>query len=118
MKTLTKRQMQLREKAIADGAVMMKEIHGRPGFDESQVEWHKEYDASVALCAARKRAGLSQEAVARRMEVPRSNVSRIEAGLNITFATFTKYLRACGFDFTINIRPSASSVPSLQMSYA
>lgn len=109
MKTMTEKQRALRARAIADGATLMREIHDRPGFDEGQIEWHQEYNAAVALCAARKRAGLSQKAVAEKMEIPRSNVSRIESGLNITFATFSKYLRACGFDFSINIRPASVS---------
>lgn len=106
MKELTEQQKSLRAKAIVDGAAMMAEIHNRPGFDDEQQEWRNEYNAAVALCAARKRAGLSQQVVAERMKIPRSNVSRIEGGLNITFATFAKYLKACGFDFSVNIRPA------------
>ena len=107
MKRMTEKQKGLRARAIAEGAVLMREIHARPGFDDGQVEWRQEYNAAVALCAARKRAGLSQQAVAEKMEIPRSNVSRIESGLNITFATFAKYLKACGFDFSIAIRPAS-----------
>lgn len=115
MKELTEKQKELRAKAVAEGAAMMAEIHNRPKFDEDQLEWRNEYNAAVALCAARKRAGLSQQTVADRMRIPRSNVSRIEGGLNITFATFAKYLRACGFDFAVNIRPA--TMPS-QFSFA
>ncbi len=106
MKHLTDKQIDLRNRAIKEGAAMMAEIHSRPGFDDAQNEWHNEYNAAVALCAARKRAGLSQQTVAERMRIPRSNVSRIEGGLNITFATFAKYLKACGFDFSVSIRPA------------
>ena len=109
MKAMTEKQKALRRKAISEGSALMREIHARPGFDDGQAEWHQEYNAAVALCAARKQAGLSQQDVAEKMDIPRSNVSRIENGLNITFATFSRYLRACGFDFSIDVRPAVDS---------
>ena len=37
--------------------------------------------------------------LAERMHMPHANVSRIENGQNVTFATFARYLRGCGFDW-------------------
>lgn len=40
--------------------------------------------------------------------MPQPNVSRIEHSEVVSFNTFADYLMACGFDFTINIRPAAN----------
>ena len=58
-----------------------------------------------ALCAARKKANLTQAELARRIHTPRENISRMENGQNVTFATFARYLRGCGFDFSLRIFP-------------
>jgi len=107
MKTLTKKQKQLRSEAVARGAAEMAALHARPGLDASFAEWKKEYDATVAMHKARELSGLTQAVLAERMNIPRSNISRIERGANITLATFARYLRACGFDLSFDIRPSA-----------
>ena len=57
------------------------------------------------MCKARERAGMTQADLARRLRIPRANVSRMENGQNVTFATFAKYLNGCGFDFAIRIFP-------------
>ena len=59
----------------------------------------------MALHDARKRSGLKQTEIARRMKIPQANVSRIEHSTDaITFKTFAAYLKACGFSFTINLK--------------
>ena len=59
----------------------------------------------------------SKAELARRMKIPRANVSRIENGQNVTFETFARYLRGCGFDFSLKIFPlsdkAATSAGSL-----
>ena len=76
-----------------------------PKFREDYAIWEREYRATVALYKARQRANLTQEELAKRMKIPRANVSRIENGQNVTFATFARYLRSCGFDFSLRIFP-------------
>ena len=60
---------------------------------------------SFAMAEAKKRSGLSQSAIARRLGMPQPNVSRIEHSEVVTFNTFAEYLAACGFYFTINLQP-------------
>ena len=58
------------------------------------------------MMEAKKRSGLSQSAIARRLGMPQPNVSRIEHSEVVSFNTFADYLMACGFEFTINLRPT------------
>ena len=60
---------------------------------------------SLAMAEAKKRSGLSQSAIARRLGMPQPNVSRIEHSEVVSFNTFADYLIACGFGFTIDLRP-------------
>jgi ribosome-binding protein aMBF1 (putative translation factor) len=76
-----------------------------PKFREEYAAWEREYRATVALYKARQKANLTQAELARRMKIPRANVSRIENGQNVTFETFARYLRGCGFDFSLRIFP-------------
>ena len=88
-----------------------------PKFREEYASWEQEYRATVALYKARQKANLTQAELARRMKIPRANVSRIENGQNVTFETFARYLRGCGFDFSLKIFPlsdkAATSAGSL-----
>lgn len=88
-----------------------------PKFREEYEAWEREYRATVALYKARQKANLTQAELARRMKIPRANVSRIENGQNVTFETFARYLRGCGFDFSLRIFPlsdKAAAVGSLK----
>ncbi len=76
-----------------------------PKFREDYASWEREYRATVALYKARQEANLTQAELAKRMKIPRANVSRIENGQNVTFATFARYLHGCGFDFSLKIFP-------------
>ena len=76
-----------------------------PGYAEGYAAWEQEYNATVAMHKARKAANLTQDELARRMNIPRANVSRIENGQNVTIATLARYLRSCGFAFSLNIHP-------------
>jgi transcriptional regulator with XRE-family HTH domain len=56
-------------------------------------------NAGSLLRRARRRAGLSQRALAQVAEVPQSTVGRIEAGLiNPRVATLARLLDACGYE--------------------
>ncbi|HET7350748.1 MAG TPA: helix-turn-helix transcriptional regulator [Marmoricola sp.] len=51
---------------------------------------------------ARKRAGLSQQELAERLQMPRSQIARWEAdGVDPGFAATRRVLRACGFDLSL-----------------
>jgi transcriptional regulator with XRE-family HTH domain len=58
--------------------------------------------AARALRWARRRAGLSQRALAERSGVPQSTIGRIEAGMvDPRVGTLRRLLRACGFDLEV-----------------
>lgn len=106
MKTkMTPEQMAMKERLAAETRKRMDAIWNAPGFAEEHEAWLKEHRAAVEMCKARKRAGITQEALARRLRVPRTNVSRMENGQNVTFATFARYLLGCGYDFRITVFP-------------
>ena len=58
--------------------------------------------AARALRYARRRAGLSQRALASKAGLPQSTVGRIEAGsVDPQFRTLSRLLQACGFDLEV-----------------
>lgn len=106
MKTMTATdRAKLKERLLAETEARHAKDWERPGFAENYAAWEREYNATVAIYKARQEAKLSQAEVARRMNVPRASVYRIEHGQNVTIATLTRYLRACGFDFRFSIFP-------------
>ena len=105
-KRLTKDELsELKARLLAETKARMERDESEPGFAERHAAWEREYRATVALCKARQEAKLTQTELARRMRTPRAQVSRIENGQNVTFATFARYLRGCGFDFSLRIFP-------------
>ena len=113
MKTkMTPEQLAVKARLLAETKARMERVEARPGFAEEYAAWEREYDATVALCKARREANLSQSELARRMKTPRAQVSRIENGQNVTFATFARYLRSCGFDFSLNVFPIGKGATS------
>lgn len=65
-----------------------------------------------AFVGARKRAGLSQDAVAAAMGTTASAVSRLEAGLDgkgpsPTLATLMRYAKACGMKLDVHLHEVA-----------
>ena len=106
MKTkMTPEQLAVKARLLAETKARMERDEAKPGFAEGYDAWKKEYDATVAMYKARQEAHLTQAELAKRMKIPRANVSRIENGQNVTFATFARYLRGCGFDFSLKIFP-------------
>ena len=104
MKTkMTPKQLAVRARLLAETKARMERDESKAGFAEGYAAWKKEYDATVAMYKARQEAKLTQAELAKRMKIPRANVSRIENGQNVTFATFARYLRGCGFDFSLRI---------------
>ena len=105
-KQMTKEELAaLKARLLAETRERMAKAEARPGFAEEYAAWKREYDATVAMYKARQKAKLTQTELARRMRTPRAQVSRIENGQNVTFATFARYLRGCGFDFSLRIFP-------------
>lgn len=110
MKTkMTPEQQATKARLLAETKARHEKIQSKPGFWDQYAAWDREYNATVAMHKARQDAGLTQAEVARRMNVPRACVWRIERGQNVTVATITKYLRACGFDFSFTIFPLGGS---------
>ena len=61
--------------------------------------------ANTLLRRARRKAGLSQRALAEKSGVPQSTVGRIEAGIvDPRAATLDKILEACGFELDVETR--------------
>ena len=92
-----------RAAAFSKGGKALEELREIPGFDE----YHERATNALqmALLNARKRSGLKQTEIARRMKIPQANVSRIEHSTDaITFKTFAAYLKACGFSFAIDLK--------------
>ena len=84
-----------------DRAEALAKARLRPGFDEAWDALEEEYAALGALLDARKTAGLTQEALAKKMGTTKSAVSRLESSLrderhSPSFATLKKYAHACG----------------------
>lgn len=56
--------------------------------------------------SARKRAGLSQQELADRLSMPRSQIARWESdAVDPGFATTRRVLQACGFDLSLALVP-------------
>ena len=107
MKTLTKQQMKLREKCARESDSFFKKEWSKPGFDREMDAFRQEYEMNVAMYKAKKESGLTQTEIAKRMGIPRPNVSRIEHSRTVSFDTFCSYLKACGFAFTFALMPNS-----------
>ena len=83
----------------------IEELRTIPGFVENEPAIRKENALHLAMMEAKKRSGLTQTEIASRLGMPQPNVSRIEHSEVVTFNTFADYLMACGFSFTIKLRP-------------
>jgi transcriptional regulator with XRE-family HTH domain len=63
-------------------------------------------DAGQLIVEARRRAGLTQDALARRAGVSQSLVARIERGdVDASFSRTVQLVRACGLDLEIHVVP-------------
>ena len=102
---MTPEQLATKARLLAETKARHEKIQSQPGFWDQYAAWDREYNATVAMHRARQEAKLSQAEVARRMHVPRASVHRIEHGQNVTIATLTRYLRACGFDLMLSFVP-------------
>jgi DNA-binding XRE family transcriptional regulator len=66
-----------------------------------------EYELVSALIAARKKAGLTQEQVAKRMGTKQAAIARIEGGRQKpSFNTIERYAEATGHRAVVNLVPA------------
>jgi len=87
----------------------LKKAFKRKGFDAAYQELADEYVLVRELLAARSRAGLTQEEVARSMGTTKSAVSRLEAAgkHSPSVATLKKYAKAVGCEIEIRLHPAS-----------
>jgi cytoskeletal protein RodZ len=76
-------------------------LGANPKLKKAYNSLEDEFAALAALLAARRKAGLSQAEVARRMKIKTSSLARIEASLGSrthspSFSTLRRYAEACG----------------------
>ncbi len=64
-----------------------------------------EFEVIDTLLTMRKKSGLTQEDVARRMGTQKSNISRLEKGsVNPSWKTLQNYAHACGFEISMKVQ--------------
>ncbi|MDR0951391.1 MAG: helix-turn-helix domain-containing protein [Oscillospiraceae bacterium] len=82
----------------------------RPDVKAEYDAMRPQYEMVAALIAARNEEGLSQEALAERIGIPRSNISRLESGnYNPSWGFITKVARGLGREPHVEFRkPSAN----------
>lgn len=93
-----------------DHEEFLKKALKRKGFGEAYQELADEYALVKELLAARSRAGLTQEEVAKSMGTTKSAVSRLEAAgkHSPSVATLKRYARAVGCEIEIRLQPAPS----------
>jgi len=76
---------------------------GSPSREKAIGQAWDEYNAQILL-EARKKAGLTQEELAKRIGMDKGYISRVERGLTVpTVSTFYRIVAAMGF--TVELRP-------------
>ena len=102
----------LRYKPIThDHKAFLAKAHKRTGFTEAYNALALEYQILDQLLSARKRAGLTQEAVAKRMETTKSAISRLERTVAHapSVKTLRRYANAVGCDVQVKLVPRKSA---------
>jgi ribosome-binding protein aMBF1 (putative translation factor) len=94
-----------------DHKAMLAEAHKRPGFTEAYNALALEYQILDQLLRARKRAGLTQEAVAERMKTTKSAISRLEHAVAHapSVKTLKRYANAVGCEVQVKLVPRKSA---------
>ncbi|MCQ2219705.1 MAG: helix-turn-helix domain-containing protein [Paludibacteraceae bacterium] len=96
-----------KDNMMYDVTAELDNIFGEPGTESRRaaedLAW-QEYNAQILL-DARKKAGLTQEALAERIGASKGYISRIERGLTIpTISTFYRIVAAMGL--AVELRPA------------
>lgn len=68
----------------------------RKAYDEEVKKGLEEYRIGEAIRQARKQQGLTQEELGKRMGVQRAQVSKLENGRNIAYASIIRAFKALG----------------------
>ena len=83
----------------------LEELREIPGFAENEASIRRQNTLHLAMMEAKRASGLNQMQIARLLGMAQPNVSRLEHSQNVSFRTFSAYLLACGFDFSIRLHP-------------
>ena len=76
----------------------------RPGFARDFEPGYRLFEFGVMLRQAREHAGVTQEAIARKLRTRKSAISRIENhAQDIRLSTLQKYARALGKDLKVEL---------------
>ena len=77
----------------------------RRGFSEAYDALELEYELASQMLKARSRAGLTQDAVAKRMGTTKSAISRLESGTRHapSLATLKRYASAVGCELQVRL---------------
>jgi DNA-binding XRE family transcriptional regulator len=91
-----------------DSVQALRVARERPDFNAAWEALDEEYAALEALLAARRDAGLTQEALADLMGTTKSAISRLEASFRSdrhspSFATLKRYANACGKKLVVQL---------------
>ena len=102
------RKMTERYKPVPHDAAFRKKALAKPGVKAAYDALEEEFAALHSLLAARKKAGLTQTEVARRMGVSQPVLARIESSLgnrrhSPSLDTLRKYAKACGRKLQIRL---------------
>ena len=89
----------------------VKDLHGKwmkePGYKSAYDALDEEFQLAETLIEARKRAGLSQDQLARRMKTSQSYVARIESGqVRPSTKALERFARATGTRLKIAFEPA------------
>jgi DNA-binding XRE family transcriptional regulator len=95
------------EPVTHDHEAFLTRARRRRGFQEAYDALALEYQIARELVAARARAGLTQDAVAKRMGTTKSSISRLESAGKHTpsVGTLERYARAVGCELKIELVP-------------
>jgi DNA-binding XRE family transcriptional regulator len=95
------------EPVTHDHEALLTPARRRRGFQEAYDALALEYQIARELVAARARAGLTQDAVAKRMGTTKSSISRLESAGKHTpsVGTLERYARAVGCELKIELVP-------------
>ena len=75
-----------------------------PGFAEGYDSGYRDFKIGALLCLEREKAGLTQEAIAKKLHTKKSAISRIENHAeDIRLSTLEKFASAVGRKLTIKI---------------
>ena len=92
---------------LGKGSAALTEMREIPGFDE--VLERGVCAIQSAMLDAKDRSKLKQSTIAAILGMPKGNVSRLEHSRTPSLDSFTRYLAACGYTFSIKLIRHQSS---------